>query len=301
MKRRHKQLANLPAKYTANCLRWRSRNKDKKNTGILQPVQTKSKATTVRVTVTAGDTEGLPRQCPLCFPSHRRHRRHRSHPGHRHYHSPNLTTHQLLLHFDIVNPSASLASFVQEHSQIFGVFCPSTYTTIISPLLKIHRIATRTSGTYTNVSLLKILHLRACHPNHRSHLSRRSITIEAIDANEAIAAIAAPPFDFFRSTPSICCLPAQFRQSSGNPSGRSSLIFSRTILHHEIVLQQFCPPVRNFWTHLLLFVWSSFAKIRLQEFSNCLGSLGSEPPKFLYHSAPPLHRSHRRHRRHRSH
>ena len=37
---------------------------------------------------------------------------------------------------------------------------------------------------------------------------------------------------------------------------------------------------------------------RLQEFSSCLGSPGSEPRKFLHHSAPPLHRSHRRHRSH---
>ena len=36
-----------------------------KTTGILQPVQKKRQATSVRVCVTAGDTERLPRQCSL--------------------------------------------------------------------------------------------------------------------------------------------------------------------------------------------------------------------------------------------
>ena len=101
-----------------------------KATGILQTVQTKSKTTTVRVTVTTGDTEGLPCQCHLCrrpqptidanhrrHPStppfiadHPHHRRHRSHPGHGHYHSPNPTSYQLLLHFDIVYQSRTSGS-----------------------------------------------------------------------------------------------------------------------------------------------------------------------------------------------
>ena len=39
-------------------------------------------------------------------------RRHRCHPGHRHNQSPHLTTHQLLLHFGIVNPSRTSGSII---------------------------------------------------------------------------------------------------------------------------------------------------------------------------------------------
>ena len=80
VKRRHKQPANLSAKYTANCLKSRSRNKDKKPTGILQTVQTKSKATTVRVTVTAGGHRGTSTSVPSVSKTPAHHRRQPSTP-----------------------------------------------------------------------------------------------------------------------------------------------------------------------------------------------------------------------------
>ena len=48
------QLAKLSTKYSAICIEFVTRNKD----GILQTVQEKSKAISVRVAVTGGDTEG---------------------------------------------------------------------------------------------------------------------------------------------------------------------------------------------------------------------------------------------------
>ena len=133
VKRRHKQQANLSAKKktTATSLKSRSRDKDKKLLMFCKLFRRKAKlqlcvspslmgtkrvfhasalcvedpsppsTPTIDATIRRhyhrhqGD---LHVSAPLCYPIHRRHRRH---PSHRHYHSPNLTTHQLLLHFDI--------------------------------------------------------------------------------------------------------------------------------------------------------------------------------------------------------
>ena len=100
------------------------RGKDKKQLVVCSLSIRKTQATSVRISVTAGDTEGLPRQCPLCrrlqstIDANHRHpstppfgatfdANHRSHPStpsidatnRRHQPVHMLTTHQLPLHF----------------------------------------------------------------------------------------------------------------------------------------------------------------------------------------------------------
>ena len=230
MKRRHKQQANLSARYAANCHKSRTRHRDKKPlvfcklfrrnaklplcvspvTATSVPSESKTSTSPVPNCVddqpsTHPSTPSIDAtirrhhhkhqgdfhvSAPLCHPHHRRHR---SHPGHRHYHSPNLTTHQLLLHFDIVYPSRTSGS-ISFPGQIRRRAQPNFRCILSQHIYDSYLSTVKVPSHYHQV--LRSIHQRltsqfspsqSCHPNHRSHRSHRpSSAIEAIEAIEAI-------------------------------------------------------------------------------------------------------------------
>ena len=158
----------------------------------------------MRVILT-GDTEGLPRQCPLCRRPQStidaNHRRHHSKPPfeatieaiHRrqpstptspyltthqilftlgHHHKPNPRTHQLLLHVDNVNPSRASGSF-----SIQGLFRQRAY-----PVLK---------GGNFSITLHRFLLFRSVTQTIEATKSSEARAILAIGVTEAIEAIGA--------------------------------------------------------------------------------------------------------------
>ena len=193
VKRRHKQLAKLSSKI---------RSKQAQNENATQGqsycypanCSDEKQATIVRVTLTARDTEGLPRQCPLC-------RRpnppstppfdatiaadHRSHPSTppidatiRCHHSP-TTTHQLLLHFGIVNPCRTSGSIT--FSGQYRRRAQTNFRCILSQLVFDSYLSTVAVPSHYH-QVLRAIHQhlisqfspsQSCHSSHRNLQSRR--------------------------------------------------------------------------------------------------------------------------------